>query len=359
MFGRDVYDRKSRYHEATLEAMIAESGPEPPRPRPSFGLDRVTEHWQAAFDAAQSALRAATHDLPPTELSGRQHALALEEATTAQLLEDFALEQYVEPLPHLFFGSISPPMLGLPSSLRACVFELDDVLANSPSVHRIAWAETFDEFLLRRSALTRREVVLFDPHSDYLNHIDGRTRLEGVREFLASRGISLATGREDDPPTRETVYGLAHRKNVALQSCLTRQGVRAFPGSRRYLAAARRAGLRRAVVSASANTKAMLEVTDLASLVNARVDGETIRREQLRVRPRPDTLLAACRYLGVEPEQTAVFEHNLAGVEAGLAGKFAFVVGIDSTGQAEAMRKLGADRVVPDLTALLGRGLAL
>ena len=344
--------------EDTLQVMTAESGPEHGRQRRSFSLDRVTDHWQAAFDAAQSALHAAAFDLPPAELNQRQHALAVEQATTARLLEDVAREEHVYPLPHLFLGSISPHMLGLPSSVQACVFELDGVLANSDTMHRIAWAETFDEFLHRRTALTGRDVVPFDPHSDYLNYIDGRPRLQGVYGFLASRGIGLATGQPDDPPDRETIHGLANRKNAALQSCLAREGLSAFSGSRRYLGAARRAGLRRAVVSASANTEAMLELTGLAPLIEARVDSETIRHEHLRVRPEPDTLLAACRQLDVEPEQTAVFEHSVAGIEAGRAGAFAFVVGVDSSGQDEAMRKLGADRVVSDLSALLARGLA-
>jgi HAD superfamily hydrolase (TIGR01509 family) len=338
--------------------MIADPGPGPVRPARSAGLDRVTEHWQAALDAAQSALRAAAHDLPPDELGRRQRALGLEEAATAQALENVAREAHVDPLPHLFFGSVSPYMLGLPPAVQVCIFELDGVLAGSGAAHRIAWAETLNEFLLRRFELTGQEVVLFDPHGDYLSHIDGRPRLEGVLEFLASRGISLATGEPDDPPGVDTVHGLANRKNAALQSRLAREGLSALAGSRRYLAAARRAGLRRAVVSASANTEAILELTGLASLIDARIDGETIINERLRVRPEPDTLLAACRQLGVEPERVAVFENSPVGIEAGRVGAFGFVVGVDGGGQAEAMLQHGADRVVSDLNSLLGRGLA-
>ena len=337
--------------------MNAEQGPEPPRPWADFGLGRLTDHWQAAFDAAEAALRAAAPDLPHDELGRRRQALIVEEAATLGLLQSFAREHFVSPPPHLFFGPISPPMLGLPSSLHACVFELDGVLANSAAMHRAAWAETFDEFLLRRSSLTRREVVLFDPRGDYERCIDGRPRVEGVREFLGSRGISLPAGHQDDPPESETVHGMANRKNAALQSHLARQGVSAFGGSRRYLAAARRAGLRRAVVSASANTSAMLELSGLASLLDATIDGETIGSEHLSVRPAPDTFLAASRRLGIEPELTAVFVHNLAGIEAGRAGGFAYVIGVERSGQAATMLDLGADRVVTDLTELMGRGL--
>ncbi len=202
-------------------------GPEPVRPRLDFGIVDLTDHWQTAFDAAETALRAATADLPHDEIGRRRQALVAEEVATLGLLQSFAREHFVSPPPHLFFGPISPPMLGLPSSLHACVFELDGVLANSAAVHRAAWGETFAELLFRRSSLTQLEVVPFDPQGDYDRYIDGRPRLEGVREFLASSGISLPAGHEDDPPDRETVHGLANRKNAALQSHPRASGRRA------------------------------------------------------------------------------------------------------------------------------------
>jgi beta-phosphoglucomutase-like phosphatase (HAD superfamily) len=334
-----------------------DSGPGPARIGSDFGLARLTDHWQAAFDAADAALRAAASDLPHDELGRRRQALVVEETLTLGLLQGFAREHFVSPPPHLFFSPISPPMLGLPSTLRACVFELDGVLANSAAVHRAAWEETLNEFLLRRPSQAGREVVLFGPRDDYEKHIDGRPRVDGVREFLASRGISLDTGREDDPPGKETVYGLANRKNAALQSHLARQGLSAFGGSRRYLAAARHAGLRRAVVSVSVNTNAMLDLSGLAPLLDAAVDGETMRSEGLRVRPAPDAFLAASRRLGIEPERSAVFVHTFAGIEAARAGGFAYVIVVERSGQAEVMLDHGADRVVTDLTGLMGRGL--
>ncbi len=334
-----------------------DSGFRPARLGSDFGLARLTVHWQAAFDAADVALRAAGHDLSDDELGLRRRALAAEEGETLLLLRRFASEHLITPPPRLYFSPISPPMLGLPSSLRACVFELDGVLANSAAMHRAAWSETFDPFLRRRSSLTSHEVIPFDPRGDYETYIDGRPRLEGVREFLASRGISLADGDASDPPGAETVHGLANRKREALWSLLQRQGVSAFDGARLYLAAARHAGLGSAVVSVSENTNAMLDLSGLVLLLDAIVDGGTIRSEQLRHLPEPDTFLAAVRLLGAKPEQTAVFVHDLVGVTAGRSAGFGHIVGVERSGRAPAMLAHGADRVVRDLGALMGAGL--
>ena len=327
------------------------------RLRSDFGLARLTLHWQAAFDAADAALRAAVPDLPHDEIGRRRQALVAEEASTLGLLRSFAREHFVTAPPHLFFGPITPSMLGLPSSLESCIFELDGVLANSIAAHRAAWAETFDGFLFRRSSLTSHDVMPFDPYGDYEAYIDGRPRLEGVRELLGSRGISLAVGDEADPPGAETVHGLANHKQAALRSILAHQGVAAFGGSRQYLAAARHAGLRRAVVSVSENTDTMLGLSGLALLLDAIVDGESMRAERLRICPEPDTFLAAAQRLGVEPERTAVFVHDLVGVKAARAGGFGYIIGVERSGQEVAMVARGADRVVRDLGELMGRGL--
>jgi len=335
-----------------------DSGFRPERAGSDFGLARLTLGWQAAFDAADAALRAAAPDLPADELGRRRQSLVAEEATTLGLLKGFAREHYVTPPPRLFFGPISPSMLGLPSSLASCVFELDGVLANSIAAHRAAWAETFDGFLLRRSALTSREVLPFDPYGDYQKYIDGRPRLEGVRELLGSRGISLAVGDVSDPPGAETVFGLANLKQAALRSILAHQGVAAFGASRQYLAAARHAGLGRAVVSVSENTDTMLDLSGLAVFLDAIVDGESMRAEKLRICPEPDTFLAAAQRLGVEPGRTAVFVHDLVGVDAARAGGFGYIVGVERSGRESKMLALGADRVVRDLGQLMGGGLA-
>ena len=239
-------------------------------------------------------------------------------------------------------------MLGLPGSIRACLFDLDGVLTRTATVHMAAWKRTFDEFL-RRTDPAAREFT----QEDYNRYVDGKPRLDGVRDFLASRGIVLPEGEPDDPPAAETVHGLGNGKNEVLLRRLEQDGVEVYEGSRRYLREARERGLRRAVVSSSANTRQVLEVTGLAEDVEVRVDGVTAREESLPGKPAPDTFLRAAQLLGVEPAQAAVFEDALAGVEAGRIGGFGFVVGVDRLGQADELRARGADVVVPDLADLL------
>ena len=213
-------------------------------------------------------------------------------------------------------------MLGLPSSLESCVFELDGVLANSAAMHRAAWAETFDGFLLRRSSLTSHDVIPFDPRGDYETYIDGRPRLEGVRVFLGVVGsASPAVTKTIHPKPRPSTGSPTTSKRRFGPTWPTR-GSSAFGGSRQYLTAARHAGLRRAVVSVSENTTAMFDLSGLARAPRSVVDGETMRAEGLQLRPEPDTFLAAARRLGVAPERAAVFVHDLVGVTAARAGEF-------------------------------------
>jgi beta-phosphoglucomutase family hydrolase len=244
-------------------------------------------------------------------------------------------------------------VLGLPDGVTACLFDLDGVLTDTAAVHNRAWKQTFDEFLLRRSEATGEPFLEFDPGADYNSYVDGKKREDGVRAFLASRGVELPEGAHDDPPDADTVWGVGNRKNELLLATLERDGVEVYEGSRRYLQAARDAGLRRAVVSSSANTAQVLEVTGLAELVELRVDGLTARERSLPGKPAPDTFLAAAADLGVTAAQCVVFEDALAGVQAGRAGHFGFVVGVDRVGQAEALQAQGADVVVRDLEELL------
>ena len=248
---------------------------------------------------------------------------------------------------------VGDEVLGLPAGVTACLFDLDGVLTDTAAVHDTAWTETFDAYLAERAGRMGERFVPFDPRADYAAHVDGKPRADGVRDFLTSRGIVLAEGEPEDPPDAVTVQGLANRKNDALLRAMDRDGVEVFNGSRRYLRAARDAGLRRAVVSSSANTRRVLEVTGLAEDVEVRVDGYTLRSEGLRGKPAPDTYLAAARRLGVAPARAAVFEDALAGVQAGRAGRFGYVVGVDRVGQADALRAYGADVVVVDLAELL------
>lgn len=244
-------------------------------------------------------------------------------------------------------------MLGLPDGVTACLFDLDGVLTDTAAVHDTAWKATFDEFLRARSEQTGEPFVPFDADDDYATYVDGKPRPDGVRDFLASRGITLPDGSPDDGPAEPTVHGIGNRKNAALVEAIHRDGVRVYDGSRRYLEAARDAGLRRAVVSSSANTGEVLQVTGLADLVELRVDGVTIREQGLAGKPAPDTFLEGARQVGVQPGQAAVFEDALSGVQAGHAGHFGIVVGVDRVGHADALRAHGADVVVRDLAELL------
>jgi beta-phosphoglucomutase family hydrolase len=239
-------------------------------------------------------------------------------------------------------------VLGLPAGVHACLFDLDGVLTDTASVHRRAWKAMFDTFLRKRADPTP-----FDADADYFTYVDGKKREDGVRSFLASRGISLPEGDPGDGPDAETVYGLGNRKNEAFLHTVHTDGVKVFDGSRRYLEAVVDQGLPVAVVSSSANTREVLEVTGLAKFVDQRVDGVTMRDESIAGKPAPDSYLAGARRLGVTPAEAAVFEDALSGVEAGRAGHFGLVVGVDRVGQAEALKQHGADVVVQDLADLL------
>ncbi|MBT2386073.1 HAD family phosphatase [Streptomyces sp. ISL-11] len=241
--------------------------------------------------------------------------------------------------------------LGLPPGIRACLFDLDGVLTRTATVHAAAWKEMFDAFLRSRKGAGFRP---FDPVADYDEYVDGLPRADGVRSFLASRGIRLPEGRPDDPPERDTVHGLGTRKNALVLEKIKEMGVQAYEGSVRYAQAVRTAGLRRAVVSSSANCRDVLVAAGIADLFEVRIDGLVAAERALPGKPHPDTFLAAARDLGVTPGQSAVFEDALAGMEAGRAGAFGFVVGVDRVGQAAALRSHGADVVVRDLDELLG-----
>ncbi len=244
-------------------------------------------------------------------------------------------------------------MLGLPETVTTGLFDLDGVLTNTAAVHDKAWAETFDTFLRELARRTGEPFVAFDPVADYETYVDGKPRADGVRDFLASRRITLPEGAPDDEPGEETIYGLGNRKNEALLHRIREEGVEVFPGSMRYLESARAAGLHRVVVSASANTAQVLKATGLASLVEGWIDGIAVAERGLRGKPAPDTFLAGAQCVGVDPAHAAVFEDALAGVEAGRAGGFGFVVGVDRVGHADALRAHGADIVVRDLAELL------
>jgi beta-phosphoglucomutase family hydrolase len=246
-------------------------------------------------------------------------------------------------------------MLGLPDAIRGCLFDLDGVLTQTARVHDAAWREMFDGYLRERSRRTGEPFVPFDPVADYESFVDGKPRADGTRSFLESRGIRLPEGSPDDPPNAETIEGLSSRKNEILLRRIHEDGVAAYPGSVRYVRATARAGLRRAVVTSSANCGDVLTAAGIEDLFEARIDGLVAERDRLRGKPAPDTFLAGARALGLDPQAAAVFEDAQAGVAAGRAGGFGFVVGVDRLGQADELRGHGADVVVADLAELLGQ----
>jgi beta-phosphoglucomutase family hydrolase len=244
-------------------------------------------------------------------------------------------------------------VLGLPTGVTACLFDLDGVLTRTAEVHSAAWKQMFDHYLRERARRSNEAFVPFDPVRDYDEYVDGKPRYDGVQAFLASRGMKLPAGDPSDTPQAETIDGLGNRKNEIVLRLIREQGVQPYEGSVRYVEAVRRAGLRRAVVSSSTNCRDVLAAAGIQDLFEAIIDGVVAEREHLQGKPAPDTFLAGARALGVEPAEAAVFEDALAGVEAGRAGRFGFVVGVDRVGQAEALRAHGADLVVDDLADLL------
>ena len=248
-------------------------------------------------------------------------------------------------------------MLGLPDDTVACLFDLDGVLTPTAKVHQAAWEETFNAFLRAHSERTGEPFVPFDRGPDYHRYVDGRPRFDGVRAFLASRGITLPDGPPDDTGF-DTVHGIGNSKNEILLRQIRERGVEPYPGSVAYLKAVAAAGLRRAVVSASANCREVVAAAGLADLLEVRVDGLVAKARGLRGKPHPDTFLAAAEELGVDPARTAVFEDALAGVAAGRAGGFRVVVGVDRVGQTEELLRHGADIVVRDLADLLSADAA-
>jgi beta-phosphoglucomutase family hydrolase len=243
-------------------------------------------------------------------------------------------------------------MIGLPEGITACLFDLDGVLTGTAELHKEAWKQTFDSFLRERDGDGFRP---FTDH-DYAEYVDGRPRMDGVRRFLVSRDIRLSEGGGEDPVTAHTVYGLANKKNELVLRIITERGVNPYPGSVRYLEAVQRAGLGIAVVTSSANAATVLKAAGLDRFAQARIDGLVIAKERLHGKPAPDSFLAGAKALGVAPEHAVVFEDALAGVEAGKAGGFGFVVGVDREDQADELRAHGADVVVCDLAELLEHG---
>ncbi|KQY46808.1 beta-phosphoglucomutase family hydrolase [Cellulomonas sp. Root137] len=243
-----------------------------------------------------------------------------------------------------------------PVSLRdfdAVLFDLDGVLTTTRTVHAAAWKRMFDEFLAEWDTTHGTHLPAFDELSDYASAVDGKPREIGVRDFLASRGITLPPGTPDAPAEEQSEWGLGNRKQILVEDEIARNGVEAFPGSVAWVRELREAGLRTAVVSSSRNCAAALEAAGIANLFDARVDGETILELGLRGKPAPDGFLEGARRVGVTPERAVVVEDAVAGVAAGRAGGFGLVIGVNRDNHTEELRANGADMVVDDLGELL------
>lgn len=243
--------------------------------------------------------------------------------------------------------------LGLPSTIAACLFDLDGVLTQTARVHAVAWKTTFDGFLKQRAERTGEWFKPFDEVTDYDEYVDGKPREDGVRSFLASRNVTLRDGSEEDPPQADTIHGLGNRKDQLFLHLIRTHGVKTYDGSVRYLRAAKEAALKVAVVTSSRNCSEVLRAARLEGIFDAQVDGNVAHARQLPGKPAPDTYLEAARMLSATASHSAVYEDALAGVAAGRAGGFGLVVGVDRVGQAAALRQHGADVVVKDLADLI------
>ena len=246
-------------------------------------------------------------------------------------------------------------MFGLPDGAAACLFDMDGVVTKTAIVHAAAWKQMFDDFLRERAQTTGTEFVPFDSHHDYDDYVDGKPRLDGTKSFLESRGIKLPEGSPDDSPGTPTINGLSNRKNDLVLVKLEENGVQVYDGTITFIKAIRDKGMATAIVSSSANTKQVLDVAKIAGLFDVRVDAQFARKHDLHGKPAPDTFLAAAQALKVPAAHAVVFEDALAGVEAGHAGHFALVVGVDRVNQADALHEHGADVVVEDVADLLSQ----
>lgn len=323
-------------------------------------LDTLAFRWRGALDRAADGLaqvgrsRQALH-FSSAELQARVSELERERGTTEVDLERLARATHTQLHRHMQGPRATGALLGLGSSVAACVFDLDGVLTASTALHAAAWRETFDEFLSRHHARAGRHYDSwrpFEARNDYWRYIHGKPRIEGARSLLASRGIRLPAGLPTDLPAAATEWGLAARKNELLRIHLHQRGVSAYEGSIRFLELAREAQLGVAIVSASANTPEILERAGLLLLADQVVDGNVMREERLRAKPAPDSILAACRRLGTRPATVATFETTAAGIAAARSAGVGRVIAVNRGGTSLSSAPM-ADVLVSELADLI------
>jgi beta-phosphoglucomutase family hydrolase len=235
----------------------------------------------------------------------------------------------------------------------AVLFDLDGVLTATAKLHCAAWKSLFDAYLRLRAERSGTPFVAFDAKTDYLHHVDGKPRLDGVRDFLHSREIELPEGKRDDPAGTETVWGFGNHKDGLVNEIMARDGVEAYEGSVAWVNQLRAAGFKTGVVSSSYNCETVLRAAGIVDLFEHWVDGRTAERLSLAGKPAPDAFLAAAEHFGVPPARAVVVEDAIAGVQAARAGGFGLIVGVSRHGDAEVLRANGADIVVDDLAEMI------
>jgi len=292
-------------------------------------LDTAGRHWELALDAAGRAVDGAEHVLPHGCSAPLRRELAHERQEVGELLARLAHDLAIDPAPWLAPSPVTRALLGLPPETHACLFDLEGVLTDSGLVQARVWAVVFDEVLLRLAQQTGRQFVPFTAE-EYRAYVERRSRLDGIRTFLATRGIHLPEGAAGEPPDAQTVFALAERKRALLARELATHGVAARAGAHQYLQAAGYAGLVRAAISASSTMSSMLELSRLSPLLEAHVDAGT-----------PDVLGAACEALGVQPARAVTFTATPAGAAAGhAAGLVVVAVGPGVQGEEHAVESL-------------------
>jgi beta-phosphoglucomutase family hydrolase len=240
------------------------------------------------------------------------------------------------------------------ADFQAILCDMDGVITKTAVLHAAAWKRLFDEYLTKLAARTGSPYAPFKLEEDYRLYVDGKSRNDGLKGFLESRGLALPLGSPDDGPNKETIYGLARKKDQYFEVALRERGVVVYPGTVQYLRSAKAAGLKAAVVSSSHHCRKIIDAANLSALFETRIDGHEIDRLHLSGKPAPDTFLEAARRLAVLPAKTIVIEDAQAGVQAGQAGGFGLVIGVNRGDQADALRQHGADIVIADLAELRG-----
>ena len=235
----------------------------------------------------------------------------------------------------------------------AVLFDLDGVLTATAKVHAVSWKRMFDEFLSQRAKDNNEPFIPFEIDTDYKNYVDGKPRLEGVRSFLDVRGIELPSGSQDTPLEEDTIYSLGQRKDKIFHSILESEGVEIYETSVAWVCYLRSQEIKTAVVSSSRNCEAVLKAAKITDLFETRVDGKVAANLGIAGKPAPDTYLKAAEILDAKPERCVVVEDAISGVQAGRAGNFGLVIGVNRNDDADALINNGADIVVTDLGEMI------